>query len=419
MSERRAVDVVVIGAGPAGLAAAVHATEAGARVTVVDRSSHPGGQIWRHREPDALPAVARQWLERFRTSGAEYLSETAVWAAGPEGVSLVGPRGALELHARSIVLATGARELFLPFPGWTLPNVFGVGGLQAFIKSGLSVRGRRVVIAGSGPLLFPVAATVAAGGGHLLAVYEHAQRRRVVAFAAGLWRSPAKLADALAYRSAFRGAPFRTGAWIERAQGRACLERVTMTDGRRRWSMECDVLATAGGLIPNVEVGVALGCTVSGGAIVVDERQGTSVAGVFAAGECTGVAGEEAALIEGAVAGLAATGGAPGRWLRPARAGRAFARRLNAAFAPRPEVIARADGDTVVCRCEDVRRGDLRPEWGARQAKLATRAGMGACQGRVCGAALELMFGWDAPRARAPLVPVPTAALGGGDDRES
>ena len=419
MADHRVADVAVIGAGPAGIAAAVHAADAGARVVVVDQASHPGGQIWRHRDPRALPAVARSWLDRLRACGAEYLPETAVAAAEPGRLSLAAPRGAIDLNAGAFVLATGARELFLPFPGWTLPNVFGVGGLQALVKSGLDVRGRRVVIAGSGPLLFPVAATVVAGGADLLAVCEQAGRLRLVAFGASLWRSPTKLAAALAYRSAFRPAPFHTGTWIERADGRDRLETVTMTNGRRRWTVACDYLATAGGLIPNVEVGLALGCRVSGGALVVDARQATSVPGVFAAGECTGVGGEEAALVEGAAAGLAAAGGDPGARTGRADAGRAFARRLSVAFAPRRELTARADATTVVCRCEDVRHGDLRPEWGARQAKLATRAGMGACQGRVCGAALQHMFGWEAPRVRSPLVPVPADVLRDGELRDT
>ena len=418
MFERRAVDVAVVGAGPAGLAAAVHAAEAGARVVVVDQSWHLGGQIWRHRDPTGLPATARQWIAQFRACGADYLPNTAVSMAKAGELSLIGPQGTMALRARSLVLATGARELFLPFPGWTLPNVFGVGGLQALIKSGLDVRGKRVVIAGTGPLLFPVAATVVAGGADLLAVCEQADRRRSFAFAASLWRSPAKLADAVSYRAAFRRTPVHAGTWIERAEGRDCLERVTLTDGRRRWTVECDLLATACGLIPNVEVGMAIGCSVSGGALVVDSRQCTSVAGVFAAGECTGVAGEDAALIEGTIAGRASAGSDTSAWSRRGAAGRAFAGRMRTAFAPRPELSARADATTVICRCEDVRFADLNPAWGARQAKLATRAGMGPCQGRVCGAALQQMFGWEPPQVRSPLIPVPAISLSEGDAGE-
>lgn len=410
MADPRTVDVAVVGAGPAGLAAAVHAAESGAGVLVVDQAAHLGGQIWRHSDGGRLPGAARRWLARFAASGADHLQNATIVDATPGLLTLLGPDGPFTLRANAIVLATGARELLLPFPGWTLPNVFGVGGLQALVKGGLPLSGRRIVIAGSGPLVFPVAATVARAGGTLAMVGEQADAMRVAAFAASLWRSPGKLAAAGRYRAAFAGSRFRTGCWVERAEGDGRVERVVLTDGRRRWQMACDLLATAGGLIPNVEIAAAIGCAVSAAGIVVDERQETSIAGVYAAGECTGVAGEEAAIAEGMAAGLAAVGRrATGR--RTRAGGRAFARRLAASFAPRRELLERAEASTVVCRCEDVRYGQLRPDWGARQAKLLTRAGMGACQGRVCGAALERMFGWEPPTVRPPLAPVPAEAL--------
>lgn len=411
MSDRRSVDVAVVGAGPAGLSAAAHAAEAGARVAVVDQSWHAGGQIWRHRDRVELPHEARALLARFEASGAEYISGASVLDARAGLLSLLAPRGSLALTAGAVVLATGARERFLPFPGWTLPNVFGVGGLQALVKSGLSVDGKRVVLSGSGPLLFPVAATLAQHGAELVAVCEQAPRGRVMRFAASLWREPAKLPQAARYRFAFRHVAFRMGTWIERAEGEGLVQRAILTDGTRRWTVDCDMVGAACGLIPSVEVGMAMGCDIVNGAVAVDARQQTSVAGVYAAGECTGVAGEDAAILEGAIAGLSAVG-RPAEALSARRArGRTFAVRLAAAFAPRPELRGRADAATIVCRCEDVRLGELQADWGARQAKLASRAGMGACQGRVCGAALEHLFGWEPPRVRPPLVPVPVSEL--------
>jgi D-hydroxyproline dehydrogenase subunit alpha len=411
MPEPRRVDVAVIGAGPAGLAAATSAAAGGARVVVVDQSHHLGGQIWRHRDRARLKPGARRVLERFERSGAEHVAATAVVAAVPGALTLAGPRGSWELAARTIVLATGARELLLPFPGWTLPNVFGVGGAQALIKGGLPVRGRRVVVAGTGPLLFPVAATMAAGGARVAAVCEQAPARRLAAFGWSLWRAPGKLVSAAGYRWRFRGTRFRAGTWVERADGDGRVEAVTLTDGARRWTVACDLLATSSGLIPNVEVGVVIGCALTHGALAVDERQQTSVAGVFAAGECTGVAGERAALVEGIVAGRAAVGLDVSGWMPRLRRERAFGRRLDAAFAPRRELSARAAPETIVCRCEDVRLADMQQAWGARQAKLATRVGMGACQGRVCGAALQYLWGWEAPAVRPPVFPVPARDL--------
>ncbi|MDE3053513.1 MAG: NAD(P)/FAD-dependent oxidoreductase [Gemmatimonadota bacterium] len=411
MTDRREVGLAVVGAGPAGLAAATAAAEAGAAVVVVDQASHAGGQIWRHRDRNALPEAARARLARFEASGAEHLSGAAVVDAAPGRLSVVTDRGPLLIDAHAIVLATGARELFLPFPGWTLPNVLGVGGLQALIKSGLNVAGKRVVIAGSGPLLLPVAATAAGHGAEVVAVCEQAPLARVAAFAAGLWRAPAKLADAARYRRAARGARFRTGWWIARAEGSAAVERVTLTDGRREWRVPCDLVAAAAGLVPNVELGAALGCRIADGALAVDRDQRTSVPAVFAAGECTGVGGEDLAILEGEMAGLAAIGRPVGALHAARDRAGAMVALIARAFAPRAELLRRADADTVVCRCEDVRMGQLDPAWGARQAKLATRAGMGACQGRVCGAALERMVGWPAGTVRPPLSPARVSDL--------
>ena len=379
---------------------------------MVDQSSHLGGQIWRHRERDALPAVARRWMLRFESSGARYVPRAYVIDAQPYALEAETPNGSVVFRAHAIVLATGARELLLPFPGWTLPNVFGVGGLQALIKAGLNVAGRRVVIAGSGPLVLPVAATAAQHGARVLEVCEQASARHLLAFGAALWQSPSKVAAAVRYRAAFRGAAFRTHTWIERAHGESRVERVTLSNGRRSWTVDCDLVATACGLVPNVELGTMLDCRVVNGALSVDDSQRTSVPTVFAAGECTGVGGEELAIAEGEIAGLVAAGRSADS-LRAARdRGRHFAQRMATAFAARPELLERPDSNTIVCRCEDVRMAALRGEWsGGREAKLATRAGMGACQGRVCGAALELMFDWAPCTVRPPLLPARADAL--------
>ena len=411
MAESRSVDVAVVGAGPAGLAAAVQAADAGASVLVVDQSPGLGGQIWRHRAGAPVPRNAARLLHAFARSDAEYIGGATVVDAEQGRLALATSESAVHVRARTIVLATGARELFLPFPGWTLPNVFGVGGLQALIKSGLDVRGRRVVIAGTGPLLLPVAASAVQHGARVEAVAEQTPRRRMIAFAAGLWRSPGKLALAARYRTSFLGTRLRAGTWIVRAEGARVVERAVLTDGRREWVVPCDLVGAACGLIPNVEVGIAIGCRATSSGIAVDAGQQTTVSGVFAAGECTGIGGEELALVEGAIAGRAAAGRDAAAWYARRNRLRAFAARLDAAFALRPELLLRADAQTVVCRCEDVRLGALDRDWGARQGKLATRAGMGACQGRVCGAALERMFAWEAPVLRPPLAPVTAAVL--------
>ena len=417
--ERVTADVAVVGLGPAGVAAAVRAAEAGARVVVLDDGHAPGGQIWRHREAGraALPAQAQRWIARLVALPAarcRILHRTTVVDAPAPGV-LVGIAGedAVRIEAAATILATGARERFLPFPGWTLPGVLGVGGAQALVKSGAKVAGLRVVVAGSGPLLLPVAATWARAGARVVCVVEQATRGRVARFAAALLAHPGKIKEALVYRAAFAGSPYRLGVWVTEVLPKGHALAVTLTDGRRSWEVPCDVLACGFGLLPNLELARLLECRVEGGAVVVDPEQRTTVSGVFAAGEACGVGGADLALVEGEISALAAVGRSDAAALMAPRREhlRAFARRLDTAFALRDELRSLARPDTLVCRCEDVALGRLRPEWTPRQAKLYTRAGMGPCQGRVCGAALETIFGWPPDTVRPPLYPVRLDAL--------
>jgi NADPH-dependent 2,4-dienoyl-CoA reductase/sulfur reductase-like enzyme len=181
---------------------------------------------------------------------------------------------------------------------------------------------------------------------------------------------------------------------------------VTLTNGRRTWSEECDILCCSYGLVPNVDLALLLGCAVDEGRVVVDPSQRTSVPGIFAAGEPTGIGGELAALTEGEIAGLCAAGRSASvdRSLATARLRwRAFAERLSLAFAPRAELRDLATPDTIICRCEDVSLSRLDPSWSVRQAKLYTRIGMGPCQGGVCGPACGFLFSWPHGRVRPPL----------------
>lgn len=410
MRRRRPVaDVTVIGAGPAGLAAAVAAAEHGAgRVLLIDQTARAGGQIWRHRDENALPRHARALFGRARAAGVWIVGNSAVIDALSPNDLVVDFRGRADhLETATIVVATGARERFLPFPGWTLPGVTGVGGLQALLKGGLELRGQRVVLAGTGPLLFAVASAVATAGARLLLVAEQASRERVTRFAAHALRDPSRLAQAVRHRASFARTPYRTGTWISRAEGIDRVRTVTVTSTRRSAVMECDWLGVAAGMVPVTDVASLLGCIVDNDAVRVDRRQATSVPTVWAAGECTGVAGDAAARAEGEIAGRAAAGdvaGANDTELQRARdAGRRFAVMLASAFEPRNELRALADADTIICRCEDVRLAALQPDWTQRQAKLWTRLGMGACQGAVCGPACAALFGWEGNAVRAPL----------------
>ncbi len=401
-------DVAVVGGGPAGIAAATRAAEHGRRVVIIDSGIAPGGQIWRHAQASAPPRIAQQWLTRLSETSAQWmLQATVVDGEVQRGLTVIGPEGTVRVRAPRMVIATGARELFIPFPGWTLPNVMGVGGAQAMLKGGMAVRGKRVVVAGSGPLLLPVAAAMARAGARIIGVAEQASTRRLGAFALSLWSHPSTLVAAARYRAAMPLNAYRTQTWVERAEGVGRVESVTLRTGNRRQTESCDLLCCSYGLVPGIDLARLLGCGIDGGRVIVDGVQATTVPGVFSAGETTGVAGEAPAIAEGEIAGLAAASSMTSvdpALRRRQQAGRLFADRLREAFRLHASLRTLAAPDTIVCRCEDVRLRDLDPSWTGRQAKLYTRAGMGPCQGAVCGPALEHLFTWSAGSVRPPLL---------------
>jgi NADPH-dependent 2,4-dienoyl-CoA reductase/sulfur reductase-like enzyme len=422
---RATCDVLVVGGGPAGIAAASRAAELGARTLMIDEGLAPGGQIWRASHGGRQSASARRWVERLARSGAAIRSSTSVVDIEPADdrfrVVADAQGDVISIDAGAVVLATGARELFLPFPGWTLPNVFGVGGGQALMKSGMSVRGKRVVVAGTGPLVLAVAAAFASHGARVRVVAEQAPFQRVARFAASLWRSPSRAGQALALRARLGAAPrYLTGTWIARADGASRVESVTLTDGRTSRTIECDILCAAFGLLPNVELARFVGCAIGTDGAQVNDEQATSVDGIFCVGEPTGIGGVDLSLVEGEIGGTAAAGGSPSRGFRATRARlRREATLLAETFALRPELLTRATDDTIACRCEDVRFGALDRSWTFRQAKLYTRIGMGPCQGRICAAALECLWGWPREAPRPPIQPARVAALLGAADGAS
>ena len=413
----RRFGVLVVGAGPAGLASAFAARSAEASVGLVDENPAAGGQIWRGEREDAvlrkLPGVSALVVEE---AGVAFLRGVRVAARiGPNALLAESAAGAFTLEYDKAILAPGARERFLPFPGWTLPNVLGAGGLQALVKSGLRVEGKRVVVAGSGPLLLAVAAYLKQSGADVALLAEQAPASRVFRFGLGLIASPSKACQAASLKRAVGGVPHRLGCWPISAHGDGQLASVSMTDGVDAWDVACDYLACGFGLVPNVELPRALGCGVVGGAVAVDGLQRTTAAGLWCVGEATGVGGLEKSLAEGRVAGLDAAGATAGaRKLAPARdRARAFAAALERAFALREELKALARPDTVVCRCEDVTLSQILPYESMRAAKLQTRCGMGPCQGRVCGDAVGFLLGWPSDSSRPPVFPARLGSLTG------
>jgi NADPH-dependent 2,4-dienoyl-CoA reductase/sulfur reductase-like enzyme len=407
-------DVVIAGAGPAGIAAACAAAEAGKRTALIDNSPWIGGQIWRGETGKPHLEQAQSWFGRLRHSGARVFTQASVFAApAPRTILVETPEGAAQIRWRKLILATGARELFLPFPGWTLPGVFGPGGLQAMVKNGWPVAGKRIVVAGSGPLLPAVADGLKQRGAHIQFIAEQASFSRLASFAIALLAYPNKLMQGMGVKYRLLGVPYRFGWWPVKAEGDARVERVTLTNGSHTRTLDCDALACGFNLIPNTELAMLLGCAIANDAVQVDDLQQTTIADVYSAGESAGIGGVDCALVEGGIAGLAAAGldaraqtlfAARNRWRR-------FRILLGESFALRPELRALAKSDTLVCRCEDVAFGPLERRAGWRDAKLQTRCGMGPCQGRVCGGAVQFLFGWKRDGVRPPLYPVSAASL--------
>ena len=404
-----------MGAGPAGIAAAVGCAGDGRRVLLLDQAFAPGGQIWRHRSASQLPATARDLVAKLNATDVEKRFQTSVVEVdATRRLTLVHDEKVSRVRARSLVLATGARELFLPFPGWTLPWVVGAGGAQALLKEGVSFAGKRVVVAGSGPLLLAVAAALARSGARVSHVLEQARTSSLMSFGVTMLKDPARLVQAAQYAARFGPWRYHMGSWVARATGMTKVDSVTAVIGGKSRRIPCDVLCSGYGLVPSTELARLAGCRIENGTVVSDEMQRTSVANVYCVGETNGIAGVENAVAQGTNAANTITGlAASARLKRELAHGRRSVESLASVFALRSEVLALPDAETIVCRCEDVREKALRAKryLGWRELKLQTRMGMGACQGRVCGAAMRARFGYGPDEARSPIFPAPIAAL--------
>ena len=420
---RRPFDVLVIGAGPAGIAAAVCVAQSGASVGLVDDNANHGGQIWRgvvHEQNDE----AETWSGLLRSSSVTQLYGKRVFDQLSPGVLLAeGTDGQSELRYQKLIVATGARERFLPFPGWTLPNVMGAGGLQALVKCGLPIRGARVVVAGTGPLLMAVAAYLRKHGAEIPIICEQTSLTRLAGFSVALMRQPAKIGQAMRLRRQLSGTRFAANSWPIAASGKSKLENVTISHSGISETIACDYLACGFHLVPNLELIQLLACKIESDRAKVDEFQETTVEGVFSAGETTGIAGVDSAIVEGQIAGFAAAGRLADakRLFHKRDRAQAFARILDKTFRLRPELKSLSSPETLVCRCEDVSFSRLRRQTSWRSAKLQTRCGMGPCQGRICGPATQFLFGWTPDSVRPPIFParVESLASGGIDERVS
>jgi NADPH-dependent 2,4-dienoyl-CoA reductase/sulfur reductase-like enzyme len=411
-------DVAVVGAGPAGLAAATVTAAAGLSTVVLDDNPAPGGQVW--RAVTTTPVQDRRVLGddywkgqeivgAFEASGAKYAPGAAVWSLSREGeIGISFGSGARMIKARRVIIATGALERPFPIPGWTLPGVMSVGGAQTLLKASGLVPGGRVVIAGAGPLLWLFAHQMLRAGGQIQAILDTsdgAGRRMALKHAVPFVTSPYLVKGLKLMAGVRRRVRVLTGVMSLAAVGQDKIETVVFRRGAEGGQrIAADVLLLHQGVVPNVNLAMAAGvehwwderqlCFVP----VIDTYGGTSIEGVAIAGDGAGIAGAEAAVERGRIAGIAAVRALKGEMAKlPDEAAsrktlakydgaRAF---LDTLYRP-ANAFRIPSGDTIVCRCEEVTAQQVVDNvrvgcTGPNQLKAFVRCGMGPCQGRMCG----------------------------------
>lgn len=454
MTER--FDLAVVGAGPAGMAAALEARDRGLSAIVLDEQPRPGGQIYRRPETrdTALEAAlgaeyahGMKLTERFLASGIAYRPDAVLWNLSSERrLSILRDGRAEEIDADQVILATGAMERPVPIRGWTLPGVMSVGAAQILLKTACAVPGEPPVLAGSGPLLYLLAAQYLAAGVKVRALVETQPR-------ANYWAAAPYLLPALGQRKLLmKGAAMLSelrrhgverwkGATALAVEGSDACAALTFAAGGRSHRVETGLVLLHEGVIPNVHVTMALGCDHDW-----DETQlcwrprldpwgETSAAGIAVAGDGGGIWGAEAAEYTGRLAALGAAH-RNGKLAAQARdraaseplgalaALRGTRRFLDLLYKPAQAQRLPPD-DAIVCRCEEVTAGDLRKAArlgaiGLTQAKAYTRCGMGPCQGRMCGPTVAALVADERKmpeaqvppyRPRAPYKPITLGAL--------
>jgi thioredoxin reductase/bacterioferritin-associated ferredoxin len=417
------LDLVVIGGGPGGLSAALGAAQAGVQVTILDAYPVPGGQYYR-QPPDRLAGQSSQHqrqgqalFRKVQAAGVKMIFNTLVWGGGPDRTLVYSnERETGTVRARAVIIASGAYERPVAFPGWTLPGVLMTGGAQTLLYQHI-LPGKKVLLAGTGPLQMVVARKLLDAGAEVLAVLEGAQLiPRGIRHATALWGQWERLSEGAGSLATMlgKGVPYRMGWGIVAAHGYREVEGATIARLDKDWrpirgsekEVGCDTICIGYGFVPFNSLGRVMGVKqvwrpeLGGEVPERDEVMQTSIPGVYAVGDGAGIGGIRMSLIEGQVAGQAAAlqlGYGKGSieailseidWKM--RRERTFQRLYIDLFTPGPGVFELAQEDTLVCRCEGVTLGKVRQaiELGAStlaEVKSITRTGMGECQGRMCG----------------------------------
>jgi D-hydroxyproline dehydrogenase subunit alpha len=459
------MDLVIVGGGPAGMNAAIEARRAGVKsVCILDEGVAPGGQIFRRYGPgfsviDAHAAGheyedGQALIEEARTSGAEIRSSTVVWGIWDKRIAYVSDdTKSGTIDAKAIVIATGARDRPVAFSGWTLPGVFTAGAAKTLVAIQRVLPGKRILMAGSGPLALAFSAQLREYGANIVEVVEAAPRPRPLALARlAIDGDPAILRDAAKYRAQlfFGRVPFSYSTIIARVEGHGEVERAVVAKVDRGWrilpgnerTIDVDTVLLGYGLESSSELSRLVGCqqhfsrNFGGWLPVKDDCMRTSVPGVFAAGDGSGVGGAKHAVEEGRIAGIMAArdlgviteSEAARRAVKPfgrLRRMKRFLKTLNEIYAVGPGLYELATPDTIICRCEERTAAELDATIGddigdPNLLRALSRIGMGRCQGRNCSSHVAAAIARRTGRAveeiapgtvRPPVKPVSVAAI--------
>ncbi|MFC1799247.1 FAD-dependent oxidoreductase [Thermodesulfobacteriota bacterium] len=427
----KAYEVVIVGGGLAGIVAAHALKDDNLNVLLLDENNAPGGQFLkthprssgRDGNNGSAGRTGYKCLEELKHSRVNIKLRTKVLEISREKELLVEEegKGLFTVVPKGLLIATGAREKFLPFKGWTLPGVISTGAAQILVKASGVLPSRKMLIGGGGVFLYAVAAEILKAGGRVQAILDQTTIAEKLIFSSGLLGESGRLKEAVTYLSKiiFTKTPVQHKTRIIEARGDGCLEEVVgakidKSGGNVPGSevvYPCDCLAVGYGLTANIELAQLAGCDLAydvarGGRIVVtSEDLETTVPSIFAAGEITGVGGALKSITEGRLAAFSILYRfgkiSANEFKRQARAltqarnkQLRFGRFFNALHAIPYALIASIPDDTMICRCEDVTMGRIKAavEKGFRAPvalKRALRTGMGMCQGRICGPVLD------------------------------
>ena len=436
--------VIVVGAGPAGLNAAKYAANAGCDVALIDAGKKLGGQYWRHTGAQDFD----QSLHHDFDSGSLLMdavqanpriiiySDTSIWSASIINDEIVLRSKSVAFITQRLILATGAYDRAIPFPGWDIPGVMTAGAAQSLLKGSGVIAGKKIVVAGSGPFLLPVAAALSSHGADSVELFEASSATAWLRQLHILLQNPSKIVEGLSYFKTLQShkvkMKYRSAVVAAHTDESGLLKSVTVAKIDSDFKVlsvreiECDVAAISYGFTPDIALATSLGlkAKVAGDGstvISVDSDQRATYTNekyqIFCAGELTGVGGSDLALVEGAIAGLSAANSSQNKrtLVKLRKRLTRFAKALLLVYPVNTGWKEWLKHDTTICRCEEVDyqefldAGQVLGASDARTMKLMTRCGMGMCQGRICSRNIfDLLGSSDDDRIRGGQRPIIT-----------